>query len=124
MVDRGLGTNPTMKPLKVIPTKPRRKFDETFKRETLNHWLTRGKSAELIGQELGLTSGRLYAWKKRFAPAEASEAQAGAKRGALPDLQARLDEALREIRQLREQRDILKKRWASSPNQSRTVCPD
>ena len=98
-----------MKPIKVIPTKARRVFDETFKRETLHHWLTSGKSAELISQELGLTSGRLYAWKKRFAPAEASEAQAGAKPGSPAALQVQLDLAQREIRHLREQRDILKK---------------
>ncbi|NBV21631.1 MAG: hypothetical protein EBS05_06875 [Proteobacteria bacterium] len=83
-----------MKPIKVMPTKTRRIFDETFKRETLNHWLTSGKSAELISQELGLTAGRLYAWKKPGSPAA---------------LQAQLDLAHREIRHLREQRDILKK---------------
>ena len=64
----------------------------------------------MIAEELGLTANRLYAWKKTFAPAVAGgRAAAGAKPGSLADLQGQLDEALRENRHLREQRDILKK---------------
>jgi len=114
-----------MKPVKQAPTKSRRKFDETFKREAVNNWLSSGKSAEVIGEELGLDANRLYAWRKRFAPADAGgRAAAGAKPGSSADLQARLDAALREVRHLREQRDILKKRWAFSPNQRPALCPD
>ena len=51
--------------------KIRRKFDETFKREAVNNWLTSRKSAEVIAQELGISANRLYAWKHRFAPAAA-----------------------------------------------------
>ena len=90
--------------------KDRRKFDETFKREAVNHWLASRKSAEVIAQELGINSNRLYAWKQRFAPADAGgRAAAGAKPGSPADLQSQLDAALREVRHLREQRDILKK---------------
>jgi transposase len=92
------------------PVKTRRKFDETFKREAVNNWLASRKSAEVIAQELGINSNRLYAWKQRFAPADAGgRAGAGAKPGTPADLQAQLDAALREVRHLREQRDILKK---------------
>ena len=87
-----------------------RKFNETFKREALNHWLTSGKSAETIAQELEINSNLLYAWKKRFAPADAGgRAADGAKAATLAEAQAQLDAARREIRHLREQRDILKK---------------
>jgi transposase-like protein len=91
--------------------KDRRKFDETFKREAVNNWLASRKSAEVIAQELGINSNRLYAWKQRFAPADAGggRAAAGAKPGPPADLQSQLDAALREVRHLREQRDILKK---------------
>ena len=99
-----------MKPIKENSVKTRRKFDETFKREALQNWLASGKSAEVIAQELGLHADRLYAWKKRFAPAAAGgRAAAGAKPGSIADLQSQLDAALRENRHLREQRDILKK---------------
>jgi len=93
--------------------KTRRKFDETFKREAVNNWLTSRKSAEVIAQELGISANRLYAWKQRFAPADAGGiAAAGAKPGTPADLQAQLNAALREVRHLREQRDILKKTLA------------
>jgi len=90
--------------------KVRRKFDATFKREAVDNWLASRKSAEVIAQELGINSNRLYAWKQRFAPADAGgRAAAGAKPGSPVDLQTQLDAALREVRHLREQRDILKK---------------
>jgi len=92
------------------PVKTRRKFDETFKREAVQNWLASGKSAEAIAQELGLDANRLYAWKRIFAPAAAGgKAIAGAKPGGPADLQSQLDAALREVRHLRAQRDILKK---------------
>ena len=99
-----------MKPIKETSVKTRRKFDETFKREAVQNWLTSGKSAEVIAQELGLHADRLYAWKKRFAPADAGGgAAAGAKPGSVADLRGQLEVALRENRHLREQRDIFKK---------------
>ena len=110
MADGELGKLCNMKPIKENSVKTRRKFDETFKREAVQNWLSSGKSAELIAQELGLQANRLYAWKKRFAPAAAGgRADAGAKPGSLADLQSQLDAAWRENRHLREQRDILKK---------------
>lgn len=96
--------------MNTIAVKVRRKFDETFKREAVQNWLQSGKSAGVIAEELGLRANRLYAWKKTFAPAPAGgRAGAGAKPGSLADLQDQLDEALRENRHLRQQRDILKK---------------
>jgi transposase-like protein len=99
-----------MKPIKETSVKTRRKFDETFKREAVQNWLTSGKSAEVIAQELGLSVSRLYAWKHRLVPVDAGrKAAAGTKPGSVADLQGQLDAALRENRHLREQRDILKK---------------
>ena len=43
------------------------------------------------------------------------------RRPAVEDLQSQLDAARREIRHLHEQRDILKKRWAFSPNRPGTL---
>ena len=75
------------------PVKTRQKFDQTFKREAVNNWLTSGKSASVVALELGILPNRLYAWQQRFAA----------------ELQTQLDAARREIRHLTEQRDILKK---------------
>ena len=92
------------------PAKARRKFDDAFRREALNHWVNSGQSAETIARELGINANQLYAWKQRFAPADAGgKAAAGAKPATLAEAQARLEAAEREIARLREQRDILKK---------------
>jgi len=92
------------------PSTPRRKFDDTFRREAVSHWLASGKSADVIAHELGINSNQLYAWRKRFAPADAGgRAAAGAKPATLAEAQVQLDAAQRENRHLREQRDILKK---------------
>ena len=96
--------------MKETPVKTRRKFDETFKREAVQNWLHSGKSAEVIADELGLSANLLYNWKKLFAPdAVGGRAAAGAKPGSAADLQSQLEAARREVRHLREQRDILKK---------------
>ena len=68
-----------IKPNNQNTIKTRQKFDQTFKREAVNNWLTSGKSA------------------------------AGAKPGSAAELHTQLDAARREIRHLTEQRDILKK---------------
>ena len=84
MADKEWGKPCNMKPIKETSIKTRRKFDETFKREAVQNWLASDKSAAVIAQEQGLHADRLYAWKKRFAPADAGgRAAAGAKPGSL-----------------------------------------
>ena len=99
-----------MKAIKNSSLKLRRKYDQIFKREAVNNWLSSGKSAEVVSEELGLSPGLLFAWKRRFAPADAGGgAVAGAKPPSYADLQAQLEAALRENRHVREQCYILKK---------------
>jgi len=86
----------------------RRKFDETFKREAVLNWLQSGKSAEVVGQELGIHANRLYAWRK-LVPAVAGGRATAGKPGSVADLQGQLDASQREVRHLREQCTILKK---------------
>lgn len=110
MMDREWGKACMIKPIKETSVPSRRKFDQTFKREAVHNWLASGKSAVVIARELGLSAERLYAWRKRFGPADAGgRAAAGPKPGSCADLQSQLDAVLRENRHLREQRDILKK---------------
>ena len=76
----------------------------------MQNWLSSGKSAEVIAGELGIRSNRLYAWKERFAPAAAgARAAEAAQPATLAEALARIAADQREIRHLREQRDILKK---------------
>jgi transposase len=81
------------------------KYTAQFKQEAVRHWLDSGKSAEVIAGELGLGAKRLYAWRQQAGP----PAPPAAKPTTLAEAQAQLDAAQREIRHLREQRDILKK---------------
>jgi transposase-like protein len=96
--------------MKAAPVQPRRKYDKTFKLQAVENWISSGKSAEVIGQELGIAANRLYAWRSDFGPPAAGGGAAGGpKSGSLADLQCRLDAAQRELAHVREQRDILKK---------------
>ena len=94
--------------MKQTSVRERRKFDETFKREAVQNWLHSGKSAEVVGEELGITGKLLYAWRK-LVPAVAGGRATAAKPGSVADLQGQLDAAQRENRHLREQCTILKK---------------
>jgi transposase-like protein len=89
----------------------RRKFDETFKREAVLNWLQSGKSAPVVGEELGITAHLLYAWRN-LVPADAGSRAAAAKPGSVADLQGQLDASQRENRHWREQCQILKKTLA------------
>jgi transposase-like protein len=94
--------------MKQTSVRERRKFDETFKREAVQNWLGSGKSAAVVGEELGITANLLYAWRK-LVPAVAGGRATAAKPGSVADLQGQLDASQREVRHLREQCAILKK---------------
>jgi transposase len=97
-----------IKTIKTTSVQSRRKFDQTFKREAVNNWLSSGKSATVVAEELGLSAGLLYAWRK-LVPAGAGGRGPAAKSGSVADLQAQLEAAHRELRHVREQCLILKK---------------
>lgn len=94
--------------MKQTTVRERRKFDKTFKREAVQNWLQSGKSAAVVGEELGITAKLLYAWRK-LVPAVAGGRATAAKPGSVADLQDQLDASQREVRHLREQCTILKK---------------
>jgi len=94
--------------MKETSVRERRKFDETFKREAVQNWLRSGKSAFVVGEELGISANLLYAWRG-LVPAVAGGRATAAKPGSVSDLQSQLDAAHRELRHVREQCVILKK---------------
>ena len=100
----------------VIQTKKSRmKFDKAFKQRAVELWLTSGRAATAVAAELGIHPQRLSAWRGRLAPPPpGGEGGGGAKRSA-EQLQAEITRLQRENEYLRQQRDILKKLWASSP---------
>ena len=94
--------------MKQTSVQERRKFDETFKREAVLNWLHSGKSAAVVGEELGINANLLYAWRN-LVPAELGSRATPAKPGSVADLQSQLEASQRENRHLREQCQILKK---------------
>jgi len=97
-----------IKSIKTTSVQTRRKFDQTFKSEAVQNWLNSGKSAGVVGEELGINANRLYAWRKLL-PASAGVRAPAAKPGSVADLQGQLEAAQRELRHVREQCTILKK---------------
>jgi transposase-like protein len=92
-----------IKPMKQAFVRERRKFDQTFKREAVLNWLQSGKSAAVVGEELGITAHLLYAWRKLVPSALAAGRITAAKPGSVADLQGQLEAAQRELRHVREQ---------------------
>ena len=97
-----------IKSIKTTSVQTRRKFDPTFKREAVQNWLRSGKSATVVGEELGINANLLYAWRK-LVPTVAGGRATAAKPGSIADLQGQLEASQRENRHLREQCHILKK---------------
>ena len=96
-------------PVNPSPNPGRRKFDPIFKQEAVSLWLSSGRSAAEVGEELGIRPERLFHWRKTFAPATpGGKGGAGATRTAAQLAEENL--ALRrDNERLRQQRDILKK---------------
>ena len=102
----------------------RRKFDKAFKCQAVELWLKSNKAATEVAAELGIHAQRLSAWRKRFGPPPpGGEGGGGAKRSAA-QLEVENTGLRRENDYLRQQRDILKKLWASSPNPRPAVPAD
>lgn len=92
-----------------------KRYDEAFKRQTVEHWLVSGKSARQIAAELGLNEQTLKVWKQQFKQRTAGEAAP-----TIEALQAENRRLARELRHAQEQRDILKKTLGiiSAPSRS------
>lgn len=85
------------------PTRKKR-YDEAFKRQAIEHWMLSGKSVRQIAVELGVNVQTLHNWKKKF-----KDLPAGQVAGTLEALQAENRRLQRELRRVSVQRDILKK---------------
>ncbi len=83
--------------------KPRRKFDENFKRQAVQHWRNSGKPRKQVAQELGVNHWMLRTWDRELRKEQP----------LIPATKAELEVENKQLRQelerVREQRDILKK---------------
>lgn len=94
------------------PAPQTKRYDDEFKRQAVENWIKTGKPGTQIATELGVSYPSLKEWKRRY------YGDATPKRD---DLAAENRALKAELARVREQRDILKKRWASSPNHPRAL---
>jgi transposase len=104
------------RPMADIPKnrRPRRRFDDDFKQQTVPLVLDEGKTVGAVARDLDLTETALRDWVKR-AQAERTQGRTGITTAEREEL-ARLR---KENRILREEREILKKAAAFFANERR-----
>lgn len=77
------------------------RYDEQFQRDAVDLWIKSGKPAYKVAEELGISDGSLQRWKAKYL-AEAGGPQQ-------KNLQAENERLKREVSELRQEREILKK---------------
>ena len=87
-------------------SKKRRNYTREFKQEALQLWETSGKSAQQIEADLGITHGLLYKWRR---DAQLAGEAAFPGHGHVKASDAEMHQLRRELAEMREERDILKK---------------
>src|SRR5687768_16904717 len=80
---------------------PRKRFDQAFKQEAVEHWRRSGKTGSQIAQELGIRANNLYNWAKSTKLVRSASQP--------EDLAVENAALRRENEHLRQQRDILQK---------------
>ena len=83
-----------------VPAPQTKRYDESFKRQAVEHWLKSDQPGTQIAAELGLSYPSLKEWKRRYY---------GEAMPARSDLEAENRALKAELARVREQRDILKK---------------
>lgn len=96
--------------------KNRRKYSREFKLEAIRLWQATGKSAREIEDDLGITGGRLYRWKRQL-EAQGDDSFPG--QGCIPAADEELRHLQRELGIVKQERDILKKAVAIFSQPSR-----
>jgi transposase-like protein len=94
------------------PAAQAKRYDEAFKRQSVEHWIKTGKPGTPIASELGLSDPRLTDWKRR---------DYGDATPQREDVAAEIRALKGGLAPVREPRDILKKLCPSSPNRPGTL---
>ena len=86
--------------------RPRRQYDEDYKRHAVALTLQRQRTVRAIAHELGVSAGMLYTWRKQFAPRPGHE---GAQPQSLEQAQQEIVRLRGEVVRLQEREIVLKK---------------
>lgn len=87
--------------------KPRRHYDDDFKRDAVRLMAEGGRSVSQLARDLGVTLSQLQRWNERF-----GEKSAKIPGAAEPVNDAELEKMRRELALVKEEREILKKALA------------
>ena len=86
----------------------RRKYDKSFKLDAINRVIRTGKTCAEVGRELGVSGSLLAKWRHEYL--EKADQAAGDSAELTPsELAEELRKTRRELEDVRQQRDILKK---------------
>jgi transposase len=89
-------------------SKERRKYNKEFKMEAIRMYENGERTVSEVERELGITAGLLCKWKENLNKQPKKE-EAFPGNGRLTDTEAHIRQLEREILQLRQDKDILKK---------------
>ena len=87
----------------------RRKYSEDFKRDAVNQLISSGKSIAETAESLGIEVYNLSRWKNEFLSKPDKEGAVEEPAARLRRLEAENNRMAREITNLKQERDILKK---------------
>ena len=87
----------------------RRKYGDDFKREAVNHLISTGKSVAETAADLGIEVYNLSRWKNDFLAKPNEELEVEDPGTKMRRLEAENNRMSREIANLKQERDILKK---------------
>jgi transposase len=91
------------------PEKNRTTYDRQFKIDAVNLVVNGGRSVREVARDMGIDPNRLYHWKRKLTE-EGSDAFPG--KGHLSPQEEELRRLRRELEQVKEDREILKKALA------------
>jgi transposase len=86
-----------------------RKYTEEFKLEALEMLKSSGKNSRQIERELGITAGLLLKWRDRYQVKSTGQDQVHLEPSDMQAAQAEIRRLQRELAQVEEEREILKK---------------
>ena len=86
-----------------------RKYTEEFKLEALRLLASSGKSASQLERELGITDGMLLKWKQRYQISGQGSEKPSLEPSDLAAAKREIRRLERELREVAEEREILKK---------------
>ena len=87
----------------------RKRYSAEFKQEAVNMVLRGGKRPREVAAELGLNENMLYRWRREYLREMDQDAPSLTGKMKPSEMEAENQRLRRELEQIREQRDILKK---------------